>query len=258
MDLFISSFEISIIVTKATFRSLLFSSTMLHLSGTTIVGLLGSSGEILFWLLLTVFFTLASCGFETIEIVMLISGFVFIGQIFCCLFSVSFLKCGFLCCLIGKSSANLLGVTTGDSQYKLFLGIGNLHLGIGRSWKGFGGGVLKRNRNTVFHQDLLSPLAMGIEKEERQQQVVCYWARNGSGPLNKEERQRNEEIQSALLAYLFFWKAKEVGSQRMPAGGWRLGQRCEGGGVWKEGLHNPLEIQADMKREAMAAGLLQN
>lgn len=106
----------------------------------------------------------------------------------------------------------------GDSQYNLFLGIGKLCLGIGRGWKGFGGGVLKRNRNTMFHQDLLSTLGMGTEREEWQQQVVCYGARNGTGPLDKEERQRNKEIQSALLAYLFFWQAKEVESQRIPAG----------------------------------------
>lgn len=39
--------------------------------------------------------------------------------------------------------------------------------------------VYRREESKVFHQGLVSPLAMGAESEERLQQFICY--RGGDG-----------------------------------------------------------------------------
>ena len=40
----------------------------------------------------------------------------------------------------------------------------------------------------MFHQDLLSPLEMGAENEERPQKIVCYRAGDETGGLNLKKR----------------------------------------------------------------------
>lgn len=52
----------------------------------------------------------------------------------------------------------------------------------------------------VFHQDLLSPLDIGSEREERPHHVVCYSAGKGTKGLDMEVLRESEDLK---LTYLF-------------------------------------------------------
>lgn len=59
--------------------------------------------------------------------------------------------------------------------------------------------VHRREESSVFHQDLLTPLGMGTEREERPQQVVCFKA--GGPGFARAEREREE----LRLVHLLHW-----------------------------------------------------
>lgn len=49
----------------------------------------------------------------------------------------------------------------------------------------------RKGEHRLFYKDLLSPLAVGTEKEGLPQQVVCYRAGHEAGGLDlKEKRER--------------------------------------------------------------------
>lgn len=50
--------------------------------------------------------------------------------------------------------------------------------------------VYRREKSRVLLRNLLSPLGMGSEREERLKQVICYRAGDESGGLVLEERKK--------------------------------------------------------------------
>lgn len=50
--------------------------------------------------------------------------------------------------------------------------------------------VYRREKSRMFLQNLLSPLGMGSEREERLKQVICYRAGDESEGLVLEERKK--------------------------------------------------------------------
>lgn len=59
--------------------------------------------------------------------------------------------------------------------------------------------VYNLEESRMCHQDLLSPLGIGTEGEEKSQQVVCYIAGDETR-LDLEEREKSEDLN---IAYLF-------------------------------------------------------
>lgn len=70
---------------------------------------------------------------------------------------------------------------------------------------GLGGGyegVHRKKESRVSHHDLLSPLGIGAESEERPQKVVCYTAGDKTGGVDMRERREFEDLK---LAYALSW-----------------------------------------------------
>lgn len=68
-----------------------------------------------------------------------------------------------------------------------------------------------QEESSVWHQDLLSSLGAGSEREERPQMAACYRSGHGDLGLGLEERREGEE-----LKICFPWWAWLLGSQGMP------------------------------------------
>lgn len=79
-------------------------------------------------------------------------------------------------CLVGNASEIVPGMATSSSRQNVFLDIEKLTLRNGSGLEGRAERVHRREKNRAFQQDLLSLLGMGVEREERPQQVVYYRA----------------------------------------------------------------------------------
>lgn len=68
-------------------------------------------------------------------------------------------------------------------------------------------GVPLERGEQVCHQDLLSLLAMGMEREERPQLVVCYKSGDETGRLGLEERKKSNDLKLTcpLVGLYAFW-----------------------------------------------------
>lgn len=56
--------------------------------------------------------------------------------------------------------------------------------------------------NRIFHKDLISPLRIGAEGEERPHQVLCYRSGGKNGKLDMEEEGRVKNLKLAYLLHL--------------------------------------------------------
>lgn len=83
----------------------------------------------------------------------------------------------------------------------MLLGIGSRHLELEIGW-GVPEDSHRREENGVFHQDLLSPLRIGTEGEERSQQVVCFRAWVEAGGLDIETGESEAHSPSSLAPLL--------------------------------------------------------
>lgn len=83
----------------------------------------------------------------------------------------------------------------------MLLGIGSGHLEIELGW-GVPEDIYRREENRELHQDLLSPLRIGTESEERSQQVVFFRACDEAGGLDIEEKGESEAHSPSSLAHL--------------------------------------------------------
>lgn len=149
---------------KDILRFLSWASATLHFSGPTVIGFLGSSGDIMWWLLLVVlFYWCLGFKFGTIEILGANIWFCLFwaGCFFSLfLFPVWILECNG-CVLSGREFFWILpAMAIGESKLSVFLGIGSWDLGMDGLGCGFRGIYWNKERK-VFHQDLLSPLEMG-------------------------------------------------------------------------------------------------
>lgn len=159
----LSSLSTFIILTKGTLRSLFCASAMLHFSKPIVIGFPGSSGDILFSLLLVVFlhwfpgiwiWNNYNSRFKIWSCLCSVGQLVFLFLCFCC--PLLFLReCGGCFCVVQNFSGILPCLSTGIPGQSMLLG--------NRSWHGKGKelekteGAHRRKENRVSHQDLLSP-----------------------------------------------------------------------------------------------------
>lgn len=94
------------------------------------------------------------------------------------------------CCLVENSSGIQVGATSWDSRLKVFLEIGSWHLRMWIDQELLTNAVYRREKSRMLLRNLLSPLGMGSEREERLKQVICYRAGAESGGLVLEERKK--------------------------------------------------------------------
>lgn len=104
-----------------------------------------------------------------------------------------------MCFLVGNSGI-LINMATG------VLGTVSFVFGADISeWNGLGGmslGVLLDERKQCILPDLLSPLGMGAENEERLQQVDWRRVCEETGRLDLEERMESEDLKFAYMLLL--------------------------------------------------------
>lgn len=94
------------------------------------------------------------------------------------------------CCLVENSSGIQVGATSWDSRLNVFLEIGSWHLRMWIDQESVTNAVYRREKSRMLLRNLLSPLGMGSEREERMKQVICYRTGDESGGLVLEERKK--------------------------------------------------------------------